>query len=275
MSFITPKTLSELSSVAIKAGQYTLEYRKNNLIVEYKQDGSPVTQADQEAEALILQTIRSLCPDVKIIAEEEKAAGLSPALGTDQEDRYFFLVDALDGTKSYAKGENDFTVNIALIDGNQPILGIIYCPGDDALFVGHHDQAYKIDQCSKNGVGTEHQAPLALPPLKRQSQLRVVASKSHRNKATDTYIKQLGNVDFVAVGSSKKFCTLAEGKADLYPRFSPTSEWDIAAGDALLRAAGGFTVTLKGQDYCYRKPNFLNGNFIAGVDWAKQMALLP
>ncbi len=273
MPLITPNFISEISNVAVKAGQHTLDCQNKNLTINLKKDGSPVTKADQEAEAMILSVLRTLCPETKIIAEEEMAAGLSPTLGDLEEDRFFFLIDALDGTKSYTKGENDFTVNIALIDGRTPCFGIIYCPADDALFIGYDQCAYKIDNCQHQPL---YECPkTALKVTAPQIPTRVVASKSHRNQATNDFIATIDKAEIFTVGSSKKFCALVEGKADLYPRFSPTSEWDIAAGDAILRAAGGFTISPNGDDFLYRKENFLNGDFIAGIDRLQQIMSIP
>jgi len=191
---------------------------------------------------------------VPVIAEEEVAAGRIPAHGD-----LFFLVDPLDGTKEFVRGGDDYTVNIGLIEGGTPKLGAVFAPATGRLHGGLVGQGAWLDE----GSG---QRPIAVRP--RSEQLIAVASKSHLNQATIDYLcEAAGGCDYVAIGSSLKFCIVAEGKADIYPRASPTSEWDTAAGHAVLLSAGGLVDGPDGDALRYGKPTFLNRGFVATSGW--------
>ena len=223
--------------------------------IETKSDQSPVTVCDRAAEAIILAALARAAPGIPVIAEEEVAAGRIPAPG----DMYF-LVDPLDGTKEFVRGGDDYTVNIGLIVGGTPRLGVVYQPALDRLHLGLVGEGAWLEE---NGTRT------SIATRKLGEERAAVASKSHFNQATADYLDQaIGACGHVAVGSSLKFCLVAEGRADIYPRLSPTSEWDTAAGHAVLLAAGGRVDGLDGSPLTYGKTAFLNRGFCATAGWA-------
>ncbi|MEO8177034.1 MAG: 3'(2'),5'-bisphosphate nucleotidase CysQ [Sphingomicrobium sp.] len=249
------KLLDALTDASREAGEAILEIVRRGFDVETKSDSSPVTEADRAAELVILAALARAAPGVPVIAEEEVAAGRIP----DHDDVYF-LVDPLDGTKEFIRGGDDFTVNIGLIAGGVPRLGVVFAPARGALhggLVGHGawlEQGGKRQPIATRQPGTE---------------LTAVASKSHFNQATADYLDQAARgCGYVGVGSSLKFCIVAEGRADIYPRLSPTSEWDTAAGHAVLLAAGGRVDGPDGQGLRYGKRAFLNRGFVATGGWA-------
>ena len=223
--------------------------------VETKSDLSPVTICDRAAEAIILRALAVAAPGIPVIAEEEVAEGRIPAHG----DTYF-LVDPLDGTKEFVRGGDDYTVNIGLIVGGVPRLGVVYQPAIDRLWGGLVGQGAFVEA---DGTRT------AIATRALGEERAAVASKSHFNQATADYLDQaIGACGHVAVGSSLKFCTVAEGRADIYPRLGPTSEWDTAAGHAVLLAAGGRVDGPDGSRLAYGKKAFLNRGFCATAGWA-------
>ena len=240
--------------IAKEAGQIILTCYQD-MDVQYKDDHSPVTKADILANQLILERLRQLSPNIPIISEED--ANLMPS--DDVRKGLFWLVDPLDGTKSYIKKTGEFTVNIALIDEGIPIGGVVYLPAfDQYYFTDASNRAYKMK-------GGEIRETIRVRSMPKQG-YSVVASKSHRTQATNDYIATLKPVyNIVAAGSSLKFCLIAEGKADIYPRFGRTMEWDTAAGDAVLRAAGGmvFLADDPANSLTYGKNHFENPHFIA------------
>lgn len=243
-----------LSEAAREAGSAILRVARRGFEVETKRDASPVTEADRAAEAVILAALAQAAPGIPVIAEEEVAAGRIPA----HEDTYF-LVDPLDGTKEFAAGGSDYTVNIGLILAGVPALGIVYAPETQRLHRGVVGQFAELDE--PGGV-----RPISVRP--RGVDIVAVASKSHLNQATVDYLAAaVGECDHVSIGSSLKFCIVAEGKADIYPRLSPTSEWDTAAGHAVLLAAGGRVDGLDGRMLQYGKKAFLNRAFVATSGW--------
>jgi 3'(2'),5'-bisphosphate nucleotidase len=247
-------------AAAIEAGRAACAIYRSGFEVHIKQDESPVTAADHAAEAVILAHLAQAAPDVPVIAEEEAAAGRVPRIGAT-----FFLVDPLDGTKEFIARRGDFTVNIALIRDGAPHLGVVYAPAKNSLFAGdvHGRQAFRCEQAPDDDAGpraARRPIQVRTPPA---AGLTVVASRSHRSAETDAYLERLRVASLVSVGSSLKFCLVAAGEADLYPRFGPTMEWDTAAGHAVLAAAGGRMVTLDGADFRYGKPEFRNPSFIA------------
>ena len=256
--------LSILEPLAVAAGHEIMVVRSAGCEVKHKSDQSPVTLADERAERIILDGLAKYYPDIPVVAEEAIAAGDIP----EELNGCFFLVDALDGTREFVSGRDDFTVNIAFIDQGIPVVGIVYGPVHRQIFCGAGNHAYSAAvEDGKVGVlyvmNIHHDADNAAP--------RVVASRSHMTPETETYLAKLPGCKTVSVGSSLKFCLLAEGKADLYPRFGRTMEWDTAAGDAVLRAAGGMTSTLDGKPLQYGKRNqeadcdFANPHFVAKV----------
>jgi len=221
-----------------------------------KADATLVTEADHAAEAIILAALARLAPGTPVVAEEEAAAGRVPEVG----DR-FFLVDPLDGTADFVRRGQDFTVNIGLIEDGEPTLGVVYAPAKSQFFAGD----------VQRGAWEANPAPLAehvgerRPIRVRQpgKLLVAVGSRSHEVPETAAYLKAIGVEERVPVGSSLKFGLLATGEADIYPRPSPTSEWDTAAGHAVLAAAGGRVFDIHGEPLRYGKPQFLNPGFVA------------
>ena len=248
------RLLEELSEAAREAGDAILQVVRQGFEVETKRDSSPVTMADRAAELIILATLARAAPGVPVIAEEEVAAGRIPAHG----DTYF-LVDPLDGTKEFVRGGDDYTVNIGLIEKGRPTAGVVFAPATGRLHIG----------CAGIGASLEDaDGRRDIRTRPRGSELTAVASKSHLNQATIDYLREAaGGCDYVAVGSSLKFCIVAEGEADIYPRASPTSEWDTAAGHAILLAAGGLVDGPDGEPLRYGKSAFLNRAFVATSGW--------
>ncbi|MEA1071633.1 3'(2'),5'-bisphosphate nucleotidase CysQ [Sphingomonas sp. LY29] len=236
------------------AGAEILKLVAAGFEVETKSDLSPVTVCDRAAEAVILDALAKAAPGVPVIAEEEVAEGRIPSHG----DTYF-LVDPLDGTKEFVRGGDDYTVNIGLIVGGTPRLGVVYQPATDRLWGGVvGGGAFVEDSAGRHPIRTRELG----------EERDAVASKSHFNQATADYLEQaVGACGHVSVGSSLKFCIVAEGKADIYPRLSPTSEWDTAAGHAILLAAGGRVDGTDGSPLAYGKTAFLNRGFCATAGW--------
>ena len=254
MSAALPDLLAPLSDAAREAGEAILQIVRRGFEVETKADRSPVTEADRAAEAVILAALRQVAPGVPVIAEEEVAAGRIPS-----HDQDYFLVDPLDGTKEFARGGDDYTVNIGLILAGQPTLGVVYAPATGRLHRGLVGQGAELEEAGRR---------VSIRTRLRGSEMVAVASKSHLNQATVDYLEAaVGQCDHVSVGSSLKFCIVAEGRADIYPRLSPTSEWDTAAGHAVLRAAGGRVDGPEGGPLAYGKTAFLNRGFVATSGW--------
>lgn len=248
------RLLDEVAEAAREAGDAILKVVRRGFEVESKQDSSPVTEADRAAELIILAALARAAPGVPVIAEEEVAAGRIPA----HEDTYF-LVDPLDGTKEFVRGGSDYTVNIGLIEEGVPKLGVVFAPATGRLHGGCvGNGAWLDDGTGRQGIRTRD----------RGAQVIAVASKSHLNQATVDYLEEaVGLCEFVAIGSSLKFCIVAEGGADIYPRASPTSEWDTAAGHAVLLASGGLVHGAEGNTLRYGKRAFHNRAFVATSGW--------
>lgn len=244
----------DLAAAAREAGEAILAVVRRGFEVESKRDESPVTEADRAAELIILAALARAAPGVPVIAEEEVAAGRIPT----HEDTYF-LVDPLDGTKEFVRGGDDYTVNIGLIEDGAPKLGVVFAPASGRLHAG----------CVGDGAWVEQGS--ARSPIRtraRGEEITAVASKSHLNQATMDYLEAaVGTCGYISVGSSLKFCIVAEGDADIYPRASPTSEWDTAAGHAVLLAAGGLVDGPDGDQLRYGKRAFLNRAFVATSGW--------
>jgi len=234
-----------------KAGDAIMEIYRKGATVSEKNDGSPVTEADQQSEAILLRALKEAAPSVTIISEENAE---SHAL--EAPDR-FFLVDPLDGTKEFLKadGQGAFTVNIALIENGTPVFGIVFAPALDRMFIGSRSHgAQEVSNGKAVDIGVRD-VPETGPVA--------VASVSHRDETTNQWLAEYEIEQIVSIGSSLKFCLVASGEADVYPRFSPTMEWDTAAGDAILRAAGGVMTMPNGLPFMYGKPEYRNGAFIA------------
>lgn len=248
------RLVDDLAVAAREAGEAILEVVRRGFEVESKNDASPVTEADRAAELIILAALARAAPGVPVIAEEEVAAGRIPA-----HDDTYFLVDPLDGTKEFIRGGDDYTVNIGLIERGVPKLGVVFAPATGRLHGGCVGESAWLDE----GQG---RVPVKTRP--RGDLITAVASKSHLNQATIDYLQAaVGNCGYVSIGSSLKFCIVAQGKADIYPRAAPTSEWDTAAGHAVLLAAGGLVEGPDGEALRYGKPAFLNRAFVATSGW--------
>lgn len=248
------KLVDELAEAAREAGEAILTVVRRGFEIEAKKDTSPVTEADRAAELIILAALARAAPGVPVIAEEEVAAGRIPAHGDT-----FFLVDPLDGTKEFVRGGDDYTVNIGLIEKGMPRLGVVFAPATGRLHGGCVGLGAWLDE----GQGRQ---PIYTREL--GANITAVASKSHLNQATIDYLEAaVGTCGYISIGSSLKFCIVAEGKADIYPRAAPTAEWDTAAGHAVLLAAGGRVDGPDGGPLQYGKPAFLNRAFVATSGW--------
>lgn len=232
-----------LIQTALMAGKEILKIRDGaGFSVSLKDDQSPVTLADQNAERIITQSLEELFPEHSIVAEERVSIGIMP-----QNCASYFLIDALDGTKEFISGKDDFTVNIAYIQEGTPVFGIVYAPALKVLWVGEDGFCEKLTINDAFEVLKRE----AIQTRERPFSLVAVISRSHCNERTDQFVQDNGYVDTASIGSSLKFCLLAEGLADVYPRFSRTMQWDTAAGDAVLRAAGGKVLQLDGSPLKY------------------------
>jgi 3'(2'),5'-bisphosphate nucleotidase len=245
-------------AAAIEAGRAAYAIYRGDFEVQTKPDESPVTAADHAAEQIILARLSQGAPGIPVVAEEQVAVGnVPPSAAT------FFLVDPVDGTKEFIQKRGDFTVNIALIRDGVPQLGVVYAPARSRLFAGDaaKGEAFRSEQ-SPEDAGQAARTPIRTRQPAPNG-LTVVASRSHRSPETDAWLTQVKVAELVSVGSSLKFCLVAAGEADLYPRLGPTMEWDTAAGHAVLSAAGGDVFNLDGSPFRYGKPGFRNPFFIA------------
>ena len=246
--------LEDIAVAAAEAGEAILKIVEGGFEVELKSDESPVTIADRAAELIILAALAKAAPAVPVVAEEEVAAGRIPAI-----DDCYFLVDPLDGTKEFIRGGDDYTVNIGLISNGTPLLGVVFAPARGSLYGGIVGEgAWMQDSAGRRPIVTRE----------RGDAVTAVASKSHFNQPTADYLAEaVGECDYAGIGSSLKFCIVAQGQADIYPRLAPTSEWDTAAAHAVLLAAGGRVDGPDGQPLGYGKRAFLNRGFVATAGW--------
>ncbi len=249
-----------LRDIALEAGAVIMpHFHSEGMEVREKADDSPVTEADEAAEAHILKALKALVPDIPVIAEEAVAGGAVPKAA----DR-FILVDPLDGTKEFISGRGEFTVNIALVEKGLPTVGAVYAPALSRMFYGAQGAGAFEERIRVDGtVDAPAKAISARHPP--EAGLTAVASRSHRDEKTDAYLKQFKVASFVSAGSSLKFCLVAAGEADIYPRHGRTMEWDTAAGHAVLAAAGGTVSTFEGPPLTYGKADmdFANPFFVA------------
>lgn len=251
-----------IAEIAEDAARLILPYWRNNTAVETKSDDSPVTQADRAAEALILERLAALYPDVQTVAEEAVAANGAPASAED----WFWLIDPLDGTKGFVRGGEAFTVNIALMHAGYPVAGVVTAPATattwrtDTPGGGAFRRQYGEQQEGEAHAGAEWR------PIKvrdRPQEGMALLSHSVTDEEAARLAARHGCTRWQGTDSSLKFCLIAEGRFDAYPRSGPTSEWDTAAGQAVLEAAGGRVLADDGQRLAYGKPQFLNGPFVA------------
>ncbi len=248
-----------LKLIAERAGKVILGYyaQGDKIAVSEKSDSSPVTEADEAAEVFILEALAKLTPDIPVIAEEAVAAGQVPAV----EGRRFWLVDPLDGTKEFLSRNGEFTVNIALIEDGKPIAGVVHAPAMAMTWTGVIDDGGAEEARFANTDQPE--MDIRVRPLPAAG-ATVVASRRHGSGAAlDAFLADYRVKETVNAGSSLKFCLVASGRADLYPRFGRTMEWDTAAGHAVLRAAGGQVLTMDHQPLAYGKPGYENPHFYA------------
>ena len=256
----------------LAAGAIEMRHYRAGVAVEAKADQSPVTIADREAEVVLVAAIALAAPTIPIIAEEAVSAGRMPAIGAE-----FFLVDPLDGTREFIEQRGEFTVNIALVRDGMPVFGIVYAPATEELYVTlGPDRAAMARVAPREGPVTL--ADLKLEPIHTRrpdlSALVALASRSHSNVETETFLGRYRIATRTNAGSSLKFCAIARGSADIYPRLGPTMEWDTAAGHAVLLAAGGAVTTLDGAPLRYgntaaalRNPHF--------VAWGTSVPIAP
>jgi 3'(2'), 5'-bisphosphate nucleotidase len=259
----TRELLDRLAALAEKAGEEILRYYQGPIAVTEKADASPVTAADQAAESIILEALVPLLPGVPVISEEASAAGHTPKIG-DQgtPDRRFWLVDPLDGTKEFLSRNGEFTVNIALIQGTRPVLGVVHLPALGTTYTGSAPAGGGPGSAMLAHRG-DRPKPIACRRQPKDGAI-VLASRSHANEAAlEAFLSNEQVAALENAGSSLKFCRVAEGLADIYPRLGRTMEWDTAAGQAVLVAAGGSVKTLDGKELGYGKPGFENPHFVA------------
>lgn len=253
-------------ALAEEAGRAILKVYASDFDVQSKDDDSPLTQADLASNRCIVAGLKALTPEIPIISEE---SGLPDFKTRSSWDRYW-LIDPLDGTKEFVNRNGEFTVNIALIDHQKPVFGVVHVPVQQKTYVGC--EGFGAERRDQNGSAESIQVAAA-----SSTPVRVVGSRSHRGASLDAYLKTLGECDMIPMGSSLKFCVIAEGGADLYPRLGLTSEWDTAAAQAVVEQAGGQVVTLDGKPMKYNtKDDILNPHFfVVGPSDRDWLALLP
>jgi 3'(2'), 5'-bisphosphate nucleotidase len=256
--------LEAVCEIAHAAGRRILDVYEREFKVEHKEDHSPLTEADRAAHEIITTQLEALTPDVPVLTEE------SAVVDYDTRARWkrFWLVDPLDGTKEFINRNGEFTVNIALIEGNRPVLGVVYVPVPALTYYA----------CAGQGA-YKHKGECVV----QRARVRrfdggkpiVVASRSHAGRETEAFLKNLGEHDIVSMGSALKLCLVAEGAADVYPRLGPTMEWDTAAAQCVVEAAGGRVTDLNRQPLVYNKPSLLNPWFLAkgagDYDWYRHL----
>ncbi|WP_232293678.1 3'(2'),5'-bisphosphate nucleotidase CysQ [Stigmatella aurantiaca] len=241
--------------VAQEAGRATLAFHGGAVPFERKVDNSPLTAADRAAHGIIVEALRRLTPHLPVLSEESSEQEAAGRLAWDT----FWLVDPLDGTKEFIKGSGEFTVNIALISGAGPVLGVVHVPVTGVTYWGRPGQGAFKAQAGQPPVAL-HSRPADL------ERLVIVASKDHAGPRVEALLRRLGTASTAHLGSSLKFCLIAEGQADFYPRLQPTNEWDTAAAQCVLEAAGGGVTDLEGRRLAYNKPQILNPSFLAFGD---------
>ena len=244
--------ISALEPIARAAGDAILAIYREPFAVEYKQDESPLTAADQGAHEVIVQALTRLTPDIPVLSEESDAETMQARLGWSR----YWLVDPLDGTKEFVSRNGEFTVNIALIEEGRPVWGLVYAPVLDRLWYGGKGMgAWRVADGKRETIQTL--------PHQEGAPWRVVGSRNHLSQETLDYLAPFGEIELVSMGSSLKFCIIAEGGAELYPRLAPTCEWDTAAAQAVLEGAGGSVTQLDGSALAYNKLDILNPWFVA------------
>lgn len=260
MSLTPSRSVQDLIKLAIDAGREIMAIYATDFSAQRKNDLTPVTEADEAAEKIILSGLAQLDPGTPVISEEAASAGRIPSVSQS-----FYLVDPLDGTKEFISRNGEFTVNIARVEAGEPMAGVVYAPALSRIFWG------EMGIGAGEGRIASAEAPRIWSKLRVRTRpadgVTVVASRSHRDPATDEYLKSVQVKSLCSAGSSLKFCLVASGEADLYPRFGRTMEWDTAVGHAVLRAAGGKVMTVDGHPLTYgkRERGYDNPGFIASA----------
>jgi len=257
--------LAFLGGLARQAGAAILEIYSGEFAVEEKADHSPLTLADLRSHAILSQGLHDRYPDIPILSEEGKAIPFAVRRSWSR----FWLVDPLDGTKEFVKRNGEFTVNIALVEADLPVLGVIYVPVGDRLYLADIRQG-----CWE--IADDHKRALRIVEPPAAQPARVATSRSHPSPDLARLLALLPHHQTLIKGSAAKFCAVAAGEADFYPRLGPTSEWDTAAGQAIVTAAGGVMVDTEGQPFHYNKPVLVNGSFFVApsLQWLEQMGLI-
>lgn len=260
------RLLQECTQAAYKAGQAILNVYNSEFAIEHKEDKSPLTEADKQSHLSIVDSLQK--SPYQLLSEEGRDIPYEERKNWD----YFWMIDPLDGTKEFIKRNGEFTVNIALIHKQKAILGVIYVPVKDEMYFGAAEVgAYKMEEFSKQMVNTADLIESAIQlPIKLERPYTIVGSRSHMSAETEEFIegkrKEEGEVEMLSVGSSLKLCMVAEGKADVYPRFAPTMEWDTAAGQAIVEAMGGTVIDWKTKSPMkYNRENLLNNWFLVSA----------
>lgn len=250
------RLLLDVTALAREAGHAILGVYASSFTVTEKDDRSPLTEADLQSERLILAGLRRLAPEIPVLSEESAQAPYAKRAAWD----WLWVVDPLDGTKEFVQRNGEFTVNIALIHQQRPVLGVVHAPVlERDYYAGEGIGAFRSDAAAAG-------RPIHVVP-RGQGPVRVVGSRSHRGSSLDGFLAQVGSHEFVEVGSSLKMCLVAEGLADVYPRLGPTSEWDTAAGQCVAEQAGAQVLRLDGQPLSYNKgDDVLNPHFIVYAD---------
>ncbi len=259
---VDARLLHALAELCVEAGRAILDiYDREEIAVRAKDDRSPVTDADERAEAILLEGLAGLLPGVPVIAEEATSRDGAPLTAPDT----FLLVDPLDGTREFLARNGEFTVNVGLISAARPIAGCVHAPALGATWLGAEAQGALVARAAvRDAPAADGYRAILVRPAPADG-LCAVASRSHSDAETEAFLTGLGVSHRRSAGSSLKFCLVAEGEADVYPRFGPTMEWDTAAGHAVLAAAGGSVTKPDGSPFVYGKADagFRNGGFIA------------
>ena len=244
--------IEQLIKISKEAGKAILEVYNSDFDYELKEDLSPLTKADTASHNIICERLEALTPDIPILSEENSDIPFNIRSQWNQ----YWLVDPLDGTKEFIKRNGEFTVNIALIEDKIPKFGVIYIPVSNEIYWGleNHGSYYQKNIHEKKRIQVSEIT---------HNPLRIITSRSHENIIPQSFLDQIGNPEIINKGSSLKFCLIAAGEADIYPRLGPTSEWDTAAGEAIVKYAGGYVTTMKGDQILYnKKESFINPNFL-------------
>lgn len=259
------KLIDPIVALAIEAGNAILEIYATDFDVETKTDESPLTKADMASNRVIEKGLKALTPDIPVISEE----GGLPEFDVRSKWSRYWLIDPLDGTKEFVNRNGEFTVNIALIDNKRPVLGVVHVPVQEKTYTGCEGvgASLRLGDGAPQSIGVT---------AKSASPVRVVGSRSHRGASLDAFLEKLADFEMLPMGSSLKFCVVAEGGADIYPRLGLTSEWDTAAAQAVVEQAGGAVLELDGQPLLYNnKADILNPHFLVrGPDDRDWLALI-